>query len=96
MRDLADRGIFDVPEGMAPTSRGQEIIWKVLNPESEGTAHTVFDELRNQSAKLWGVTPTRANEMFWQGLQPFGLPLGEPWRGGLLDAETIKARYLNK
>ncbi len=92
MEHNAGKGIFDVPDGMSPTSRGQELIWKVLNPESGGTAATVFDDLRNQSAGIWNVSPKKANEMFWRGEQPFGLELGKDWRGGLLDPKPYTGK----
>jgi len=81
-------GVLDpVPAGVDPTATWQAQVWKgigedpvmraelKLKPSKEGnTFNEIFDRLLLHSAKLWGVSPAKANQLFWQG-NPFGLPL---------------------
>jgi len=81
-------GLLDpVPAGVDPTATWQAQVWKgigedplmraelKLKPSNEGNSfNEIFDRLLSHSAKMWGVSPVKANQLFWQG-NPFGLPL---------------------
>jgi hypothetical protein len=74
--DYAGRGLLDVPTGADPTAFGQAKIWDGIGGAGSdgGTFDDIFNQKLDQAAKLWRVSPSQANSLFWQG-NPFDLKL---------------------
>lgn len=82
-REYHNRGLlYDVPEGHDPTATAQAQIWGGIGgwrpgQDNAGSFDNIFDALLSHSAKMWGVSPSEANKLVWQG-NPFELPLNSP------------------
>lgn len=73
---LHGRGIIDnVADGYHPTATLQENAWIGRQGAFDGGMEKIFNDLLNNSANLWGVSPVKANELLWRG-QPLESPLG--------------------
>jgi hypothetical protein len=74
-------GLLDdvLKEGMSPTASYQSLGWHGDTGSAEyGSMYNIWDDFRNKSAEMWGVSPGRANEMIWgEGRVPL-LPLDSP------------------
>lgn len=79
-REYQNRGLlFDVPEGIDPTSTAQAQVWGGIDNGAShaGSFADIFDMLLGRTSKMWGVKPSEANKLVWQG-NPFDLPLNSP------------------
>jgi hypothetical protein len=76
--EALQRGLIDVPtSALAPSAAYQAAGWMGRTGSSElGSLYNVFDNLRSQSADLWGVGADEANRLIWGQRQPLMLPLG--------------------
>jgi hypothetical protein len=81
--EAAKRGdLGDLPAGVDPTAAWQAQVWGGIGRTSKShmmsvnnpSFHEILDRLLKRSAERWGVTPGKANELFWKG-QPLDLPL---------------------
>jgi hypothetical protein len=84
--ELHGRGLIDSPpDGVDPTAAWQAQVWGGIGKEGNrgmglkpsqfaGNFHDIVDAMIARSAKMWGVSPAKANELFWKG-QPLDLPL---------------------
>jgi hypothetical protein len=81
--EAAKRGdLGSLPAGVDPTAAWQAQVWggigrtdktHMMSTDNPSFAASL-DKLISRSAEKWGVSKTRANELFWKG-QPLDLPL---------------------
>lgn len=81
--ELHGRGLVDAPpDGVDPVAAWQAQVWGGIGRENKTRMMStnnpsfsdIVDKLLARSAKLWGVSPAQATELFWKG-QPLDLPL---------------------
>jgi hypothetical protein len=80
-QDYAGRGFLKLRPGFDPTANFQAKAWDALGAEIPGASRSaglfddVFKSKLDENARRWGLSPSEANKLFWQG-HPFDLPLG--------------------
>jgi hypothetical protein len=80
--EYAGRGMLNVRPGLDPTAHFQAKVWDALGAEIPGSSRSaglfddVFKSKLDENAKRWGLKPSEANKLFWQG-HPFDLPLNK-------------------
>jgi hypothetical protein len=82
--DAVKKGLLEVEDGLAPTAPYQSLGWHGATGSAEyGSMYDIWNRMRDQSAKMWGVTPAKANEMIWKERRVPLLPLDSPLLKGV-------------
>lgn len=88
--DAAKRGLIDFDDVTSPVGPYQSLGWHGQTRSADyGSMIDIYRRLRKESAKLWGVSEKRANEMIWKEGRVPGLPLDSPLLMGTVPLKKI-------
>jgi hypothetical protein len=77
-------GLLDVPDGLAPVAPYQSLGWHGKTRSAEyGSMNDIFEAIRKEAAKRWGVSEAEANRLIWRDRQTPLVPIGAPLITGL-------------